>query len=216
MTVRLAVQIAGFRRRVLCELAGDSRSSVRHTGSYDQPVLIRQQVPQDAAAVRRMLTSAFGDAGQVADLAEALASRADASSAALVAERDGTVVGHVQLSAGWIDADPRLVEVCILSPLGVEPGHQRCGIGRALCEAALERARALDVPAVFLEGDPGYYARLGWERASERGFTAPSRRIPDPGFQVVILPSWRSWMVGAVVYNDTFWTFDRVGLRDQV
>jgi putative acetyltransferase len=177
-------------------------------------VVIREQVPQDAAAVRQLLSSVFGDAGQVADLAEALATRVDRPSAALVAEAEGTVVGHVRLSAGWIDADPRLVEVLVLSPLGVEPAHQRRGIGQALCNAALEHARSLEIPAVFLEGDPRYYARLGWQRASAHGFIAPSTRIPDPGFQVVILPSWRPWMVGAVVYNDTFWTFDRVGLRD--
>ena len=43
----------------------------RHAGcgSYVRLVVIREQVPQDAAAVRRLLTSAFGDAGQVADLA---------------------------------------------------------------------------------------------------------------------------------------------------
>jgi putative acetyltransferase len=177
-------------------------------------VVIREQVPQDAAAVRRLLTSAFGDTGQVADLAEALATRADRLSAALVADADRTIVGHVQLSASWIDADPCLVEAVVLSPLGVEPAHHRHSIGWALCNAALEHARSLDVPAVFLEGDPGYYARLSWQRASAHGFTAPSKRIPDPVFQVVILPSWRPWMVGAVVYNDTFWTFDRVGLRD--
>jgi putative acetyltransferase len=181
--------------------------------SYARLVVIREEGPQDAAAVRRLLTSAFGDTGQVADLAEALATRVAGPRAALVAEAEGTVVGHVQLSAGWIDADPRLVEALVLSPLGVEPAHQRRGIGQALCNAALEHARRLEVPAVFLEGDPGYYARLGWQRASGRGFTAPSKRIPDPGFQVAILPSWRPWMVGAVVFNDTFWMFDRVGLR---
>jgi putative acetyltransferase len=176
-------------------------------------VVIREQGPQDSAAVRQLLSSSFRDHGEVADLAEALAIRGTQPSVALVAEQQGAVVGHVQLSAGWIDADPRLVEVLVLSPLGVEPAHQRRGIGRALCHAALEHAREHGVPAVFLEGAPRYYARLGWQRASAHGFTAPSTRIPDPGFQVVTLPSWRPWMVGAVVYNDTFWRFDRVGLR---
>jgi putative acetyltransferase len=176
-------------------------------------VIVREQGPQDSAAVRQLLSRAFRDQGEVADLAEALALRGTHASVALVAEQEGTVVGHVQLSAGWIDADQRLVDVLVLSPLGVEPAHQRRGIGRALCQAALEHARDVGIPAVFLEGDPRYYARLGWQRASTKGFTSPSRRIPDPGFQVVTLTSWRPWMVGAVVYNDTFWHFDRVGLR---
>ena len=28
------------------------------------------------------------------------------------------------------------------------------------------------------------------------------------------LPPWRSWMSGGLVYNDTFWAFDCVGLRN--
>jgi putative acetyltransferase len=179
-------------------------------------VIVREQTRTDATAVRQLLTSAFDDSGQVADLAEALAARPDRPSAGavLVAESRGTVMGHVQLSRGWIDAGPRLVAVVILSPSGVEPSHQRRGIGTAPCNAALEQARRLGMPAVFLEGDPAYYARLGWERASAHGFTAPSTRIPEAGFQVVLLPCWQPWMVGAVVYNDTFWTLDFVGLRN--
>jgi putative acetyltransferase len=124
------------------------------------------------------------------------------------------LAGHVQLSRGWVDAPERLVDVVILSPLGVLPAHQRHGVGRALCAAALAQARQLDAPAVFLEGDPAYYSRLGWEPGRAHGFAPPSTRIPDAGFQVVVLPGWQSWMTGALVYNDTFWAFDCVGLRD--
>ena len=178
-------------------------------------MIIRAQRTADAVVVRQLLRSAFNDAGRVADLAETLARRPDRPVPALVAEVDATLVGLVQLSRGWIDADRHLVEVLILSPLGVLPAHQRRGIGRALCDAAIQQARQLDAPAVFLEGNPTYYTRLGWQRADARGFTAPSTRIPDAAFQVVVLPSWQPWMVGAVVYNNTFWALDFVGLRDQ-
>lgn len=176
---------------------------------------IRAQQPQDEAAVRDLLTAAFADNGQVAELAHALDARPDRPGVALVAESDGAVVGHVQLSRGWIDAPARLVEVLILSPLGVAPAHQRRGFGRALCDAAVERAGQLDAAAVFLEGDPAYYGRLGWEPAGGYGVTPPSVRIPDVGCQVRRLPAWRPWMTGALVYNDTFWSHDCVGLRGQ-
>lgn len=177
--------------------------------------MVREQRPEDAVAVRKLLTQAFADKGQVADLAQALDARPDRPGVALVAEMDGTPVGHVQLSRGWVDATRRLTEVLILSPLAVTPAHQRRGIGQTLCRAAVDRAAELGIPAVFLEGDPGYYSRLSWERASARGFIAPSKRIPDAGFQVVLLPTWQDWMIGSVVYNDTFWTLDLVGLRDR-
>src|SRR3954470_2608761 len=102
---------------------------------------IRDQLPEDAPAVRRVLTDAFADDGTVADLAEALLARPDRPGPALVAEIDGAITGHVQLSRSWIDAAPALVEVLVLSPLGVAPAHQNSGTGRALCAAALEQAR---------------------------------------------------------------------------
>jgi putative acetyltransferase len=176
-------------------------------------VIIRAQQPGDAVAVRELLTAAFADAGHVATLAEVLRARPDRPNASFVAEVDGAVAGHVQLSRGWVDADPRLVEVLILSPLGVAPAHQGRGIGSALCEAAVEHAQRLDAPAVFLEGDPAYYRRLGWERASAHGVARPSTRIPDVACQIRLLPSWQPWMTGALVYNDTFWSLDCVGLR---
>lgn len=176
-------------------------------------MVIRDLRPDDAEAVRQLLTAAFADDGRVADLAAALEARPDRPGVSLVAEVDGLPVGLVQLSRGWVDAEPRLADVLILSPLGVLPADQRQGIGRALCAAAVQRADQLGVPAVFLEGDPGYYAKFGWERASARGFGAPSPRIPDVAFQVVVLPTWEPWITGPLVYNDTFWAFDCVGLR---
>ena len=174
---------------------------------------IRKQRREDAAAVRRVLVAAFADDGRVADLAEALAARPDAPDAAWVAEDAQGIAGHVQLSRSWVDAAPAVVEVLVLSPLAVAPARQHQGIGRALCAAAIEQARRLAAPAVFLEGDPAYYSRLGWQRASAHGFTAPSARIPDPAFQVVVLPARQPWMTGALIYNDTFWSHDCVGLR---
>jgi putative acetyltransferase len=181
-------------------------------------VIVRRQRDDDLPAVRRMLTAAFADHGQVADLATALLARPDRPDASWVADDDtggdaADVVGHVQLSRGWVDAPRELVEVLVLSPLAVDPRRQRHGIGRALLDAALAAADAATSPLVFLEGDPGFYGRLGWERASERGFTPPSVRIPDAAFQVVVGPAWRPWMTGALAYNDTFWAHDCVGLR---
>ena len=174
---------------------------------------IRLQRTNERSAVRQVLLDAFDDDGRVADLAEALDARPDRAGPPIVAENEGAIVGVVQLSPGWIDAPAALVEVLVLSPLGVVPAQQRRGVGRALSNAALAEALRRDAPAVFLEGDPGYYRRLGWQEATPRGFSAPSQRIPAPAFQVITLPAWEPWMVGALVYNDTFWTHDCVGLR---
>jgi putative acetyltransferase len=147
----------------------------------------------------------------VADLVDALARYVELS---LVAEVDGAVVGHVQLNRSWVDARQRLVDVLVLSPLAVLPDHQGRGIGSALIAQALDQANHGGWPAVFLEGSPDYYGQRGFERASTRGFTRPSTRIPDAACQVSVLDAHEEWMTGALVYCDPFWVLDCVGLRD--
>ena len=164
--------------------------------------------------MRDVVTRAFEDS-LVADLAEALQDApAGAAGMSYVAEADGAVVGHVQLTRSWLDAPSRLVEVLVLSPLAVAPERQRRGIGSALVRHALHQAEQAGAPLVFLEGSPAYYPRFGFQRASRFGFTAPSVRIPDIAFQVVRLAAYRPWMTGAVVYAEQFWAYDCVGLRE--
>jgi putative acetyltransferase len=175
--------------------------------------MIRAYRPGDEAAVRQVVTEAFVDHGvEVAALADDL--RATHARAELVAEEDHAVIGHVMLSRSWVDARRALVDVLVLSPLSVLPRHQRRGVGTELVAAAIETARRLRSPALFLEGDPDYYSRRGFEPAIRRGFTRPSVRIPEPAFQVVVLDGHEEWMTGALVYCEPFWAHDSVGLRD--
>lgn len=176
--------------------------------------MIRRQGPGDQDAVRRVVAAAFGDDGlHLVELLGAL-DGAGRTRADLVAEVDGEVVGHVRLSQSWVDAREALVEVLVLSPLSVAPSAQGAGVGTALLAAAVEAARDLGVPAVFLEGSPGFYAARGWERGSRHGFARPSARIPDAAFQVVVFAAHEPWMTGPLVYCDPFWALDAVGLRD--
>jgi putative acetyltransferase len=145
----------------------------------------------DADAVADVHRAAFGEHGEevaalVADLRALARCRPGLS---LVAVRDRQVVGHAMFSGGLLDAPPRLVDVQILSPIGVRPESQRQGIGSALVERGLAILSSRAVPAVFLEGDPRYYGRFGFEPGDARGFRKPSLRIPDAGFQVMILPA---------------------------
>ncbi len=176
---------------------------------------IRAERPTDHPAVRDVHHHAFG-AGHgpvVAALVDALR-RDDPAALSLVAEQDRTVTGHVMVSRSLLDAPRRLVPVQVLSPLGVLPERQRRGIGAALVRHTLKLLDERGGPLVFLEGDPGYYARLGFRPGAGLGFRRPSLRIPDAGFQVVALSAYESWMTGTLVYSATFWDHDCVGLRD--
>lgn len=172
---------------------------------------VRREHPDDRAAVRDVLEQSFGG-GKVADLADALRELPGALS--FVAEDNGTVVGQAMFTRSLLDAPARLVDVQVLSPLGVLPSWQGRGVGTQLVRHGLDKLAKAGEALVFLEGDPGYYVRFGFRPGGELAFRRPSLRIPEPAFQVFTLPAYEPWMTGTLVYADTFWKLDCVGLRD--
>jgi putative acetyltransferase len=178
-------------------------------------VQIRLETPDDHDQVRDLHTRAFLDEPVIPELVDTLrAAKARLAPIAFVAAAGGQVVGHVLLSAVRLDAPRRIVDVFVLSPLGVLPEHQGHGIGTRLVERALAEADRLGVPLVFAEGSPDYYGKRGFRTASTAGFRRPSLRIPDSAFQVAPLSTYQPWMTGTVVYSEPFWALDCVGLRD--
>jgi putative acetyltransferase len=181
-------------------------------------VNVRFEQPEDRAAVRAVHIAAFGDRGPVvADLADDLrAAMTRGEGLSLVACEGDEVVGHALFTASLLDAPARLVPVQVLSPIGVLPARQRRGAGSALIRKGLELLAERAVPLVFLEGSPLYYSRFGFEPGAELGFRKPSLRIPDAAFQALRLPAYEQWMTGTLVYSETFWRHDAVGLRDEL
>ena len=176
----------------------------------------REELPGDEESVRDIHLRAFGDRGHVvADLVDSLrAIITPTNGLSLVAERNGKIVGHAMFTRSLLDAPRRLVEVHVLSPLAVMPGHQRHGVGSTLVRHGLRELAQRAVPLVFLEGDPAYYSRLGFAPGCDLGFRKPSLRIPDSAFQVIRLPEYEPWMTGTLIYAEPFWRHDSVGLRD--
>jgi putative acetyltransferase len=181
-----------------------------------EEVVLRTERSGEERAVRRVVEAAFVGEPVVGELVDALRRSPDwIPGLSFVAERAGDVVGHILFTRSLLDAAPRLVDVLVLSPVSVNPAFQRHGIGSALIRHGLEAVRQRgDEPLVFLEGDPRYYSRLGFEAAEPLGFRRPSLRIPEPAFQVVRMPTWEPWMTGTLVYSRVFWDLDCVGLRD--
>jgi putative acetyltransferase len=126
----------------------------------------RAEGPRDWKAIYHVVSSAFGQLAE-AELVEELREAGD-SVISLVADEEGEVVGHVLLSK--MDAPfPALA----LAPVSVIPTRQRSGIGSALVERAVNRARNEGWAAIFVLGDPNYYERFGFDRDAAAGFTSP-------------------------------------------
>jgi putative acetyltransferase len=185
-------------------------------GPYPPGMELREERPGDRDCVRDVHLQAFGDHGLVvAGLVDTLRETiTPADGLSLVAEQDGRVAGHAMFTRSLLDAPRRLVEVQVLSPLAVMPEHQKRGIGSALVRHGLKAAGARGVPLVFVEGDPSYYSRFGFAPGGGQGFRKPSLRIPDGAFQAIMLAAYQPWMTGTLVYAESFWRHDAVGLRD--
>lgn len=152
---------------------------------------IRDEVPGDAAAIAAVLVAAFRQPGggqpAEAELVAALRA-AGALSLSLVAEAaDGTLVGHIAFSPVTVDGrgGDRLLG---LAPLAVLPGWQGRGLGTALVEAGLARARAGGAELAFVLGEPAFYRRFGFRWAAERGIAWEHPAPPEALMAVALGP----------------------------
>jgi putative acetyltransferase len=137
-------------------------------------LIIREEEPEDATAISRLVAEAFAPMpfsdGSEAQLVEALRRDGDLL-LSLVAEQAGAVIGHIGFSpitvggkdAGWVQ----------MAPVSVTPPLQRCGVGSALIHAGIAEMRARGAKGVGVEGDPNYYERFGFAKTDAMFIPGP-------------------------------------------
>ena len=134
-------------------------------------VSVRVETPDDFAAVRTVVSEAFGQADE-ADLVERLREDGEVV-ASLVAERDDAIVGHVLFSRLPIVAGDREIAGAALAPVAVLPKFQRQGVGSALTRRGLRHCAESGSEAVVVLGHPAYYPRFGFSTALAERLDAP-------------------------------------------
>lgn len=168
---------------------------------------IRQETPDDQAAVRAIHTEAFGRPGEAA-LVDALRNfPLSENVVSLVAVVEGRVAGHVLYTPIAIVApDGTETPALALAPIAVAPDQQRRGIGAALIRESLARARALGHRIVVVLGHADYYPRFGFERARPLGIEAPFD-VPEDVFMVqALVPGALAGVRGTVRYPEVFFS----------
>jgi putative acetyltransferase len=147
-------------------------------------MLIRDERAADASRITQIQYAAFTNHPHHPPGAEPVEQRivvdlraSGALTLSLLAEVDrqtmGQAVGHVALSPAIVGREP--TGWFLLGPIGVLPRFQGKGTGSALVHEALRRMRALGAKGVVLVGDPGFYARFGFEAV--QGLIYPG--VPD-------------------------------------
>ena len=163
---------------------------------------VRAETATDHARVDRIHARAFGRPDE-AELVCALRNEARPL-VSLVAEDAGELVGHVLVSPVSIEGERTPIPAAGLAPLAVDPDRQRRGAGSSLVRAALPACAQLGWRAVFLLGEPAYYARFGFALAAPRGFHYESEAF-DAGFQVIeLVDGALAGRAGWVRYHEAF------------
>jgi len=133
---------------------------------------IRPERPQDASAVAALDDNGFGP-GRYAKSAYRLREGVEPEMAlCLVAERGASLLGSVRFWPVMVGADKAL----LLGPLAVHARARNHGIGLALMQAGIDKARMTDHTAILLVGDEAYYARAGFKRIAGVRFPGPVDR----------------------------------------
>lgn len=146
-------------------------------------LIVRQESPADAAAVKKVLTNAFETSAEASIVDSVRAS--EEALFTLVAEHDGVLAGHIMFSPVTLASQPGL-RAQGLAPVAVMPSLQQQGVGSALIEAGLHRCREANIDVVFVLGDPAYYERFGFSSAAGYGIDS-EYQVPADYFMLLEL-----------------------------
>ncbi|MEO0515281.1 MAG: GNAT family N-acetyltransferase, partial [Planctomycetota bacterium] len=120
----------------------------------------------------------------------------------IAAEADQKLVGHALLTSMTHEHGGSVRGLVGLAPLAVVPEFQRRGLGRALVREAIRQCNTNRVTALFVLGDPAFYGPLGFQPASEHGFTNDFGA--GEAFQVIAFRPDRPAPPGRVSYAPAF------------
>ena len=165
---------------------------------------IRPEQPADYEAITHLVTAAFRQPVEATLIHRLRAAGDHVPGLCLVAEQDGSLLGHIFYSRGWVETATGQWPILVLAPLAVRPDRQRQGIGQALIQASLTRARQAGYRAVSVLGDPAYYPRTGFQPAGKWGIEAPFSAPPEAFMAQELQPGALTGYAGRLQYAPAF------------
>ncbi len=82
---------------------------------------------------------------------------------AFVLEKDGEVIGHIMYARAELEReDGTALPVMTFGPISIAPKYQRQGCGKKLLDYSMEKAVAMGVGALCIEGNIHFYGKSGF------------------------------------------------------
>lgn len=126
----------------------------------------------------------------------------------IVAEIHGEIVGNIVYTKAKILGDDGISrEVLSFGPVSVLPAFWAKGIGSALIEYTIARAKESGYRAILIYGDPAYYKRFGFIPAETFGIGTPDNMYAEP---LQALELWEGALSGCNgrFFEDTIYGVD--------
>ena len=136
-------------------------------------IMICTEDTRDFPVIAEINRQAFGGESEARLVEKLRASGAVIYS--MVAKEEGHVLGHILLSPVTIEGST--LKGIGLGPLAVLKAHRRKGIGSLLVKAGLSVSRDEGYQFAVVTGNPQYYSRFGFEKASNFGLKS---EFPGP------------------------------------
>ncbi|OKB67351.1 GNAT family N-acetyltransferase [Serratia marcescens] len=129
-------------------------------------MLIRVEIPVDAAGIDALLRRAFGRDDE-ADLVQQLREDGLLTLGVVATDDEGGVVGYAAFSPVDVAGEDR--QWVALAPLAVDESLRRQGLAEKLVYEGLDSLNEFSYAAVVVLGDPAYYGRFGFKPAAAYG-----------------------------------------------
>ncbi len=184
-------------------------------------ILVREEEKKDYRRVEEITRAAFSYPGRIERggigcpyehwMVNELRKRDGILPLSLVAvnQSDETeeLVGHIICSKAEVQTEKGVIPVLNMGPISVLPEYQRQGVGKALINSMIEKAKQLGYGAILFFGRPEYYPQFGFKEASEFG-VADAEGYNYPSFMgMELIPGYLKEANGgrfyeSDIYND--------------
>ena len=126
----------------------------------------------------------------------------------LVATVNDEIVGHVICSKAEVRQDGNSLPVLNLGPISVCPEYQRLGVGKALINELIIKAKDLGYGAILFFGRPEYYPQFGFVEASEFSISDSEGYNYDSFMGMELIPGYLSVAKGGRFYESDIYNDD--------
>ena len=105
-----------------------------------------------------------------------------------VIEEDDKIVASIFYAKGSvIDSNNTIHEALLFGPVGVLPEYQKKGYGEKLINYTMNRAKELGYNYILITGNPNYYKKYGFVKATDYGISYDGMEGDIPFFMIKVL-----------------------------